>query len=184
MPTLACSKTSWGSCPRSTFYRRLAKGGNIAVLPGLYVPADTPLTETLMMECLSIKQPAAVLNLVSALAFHGMTTAIPYYLSVALPRGKYIPKLLTSPVKVWYTQPHLLKTGIQEYRGDLATFRVTTPERTLLDCFRYRKSLGLDLFLEAAKTTLSRLNLPTLIRQAEELRILAQITPYLTAFSA
>ena len=77
---------------RGTLYYRESVGKLIKVLPGFFVPADSILNDENIMQWIHAKQPDAVMNLVSALSFHGLTTQIPAYLSVSLPRGKYIPK--------------------------------------------------------------------------------------------
>lgn len=109
-----------------------------------------------MMQWIYTKQQDAVMNLISALAFHGLTTQIPAYLSLALPRGRVVPKNFVTPIKVWYTKKEWIFCGVQHRCGDYGQYLVTSPERTLIDCFRYRNKIGLDIFLEALQSGIKK----------------------------
>lgn len=150
-------------------------------MPGFFVPVDSVLSDANMMQWIHAKQPAAVMNLVSALSFHGLTTQIPAYLSVALPRGKVIPKNFVTPVKVWYTKNEWLLRGATSYSGEFGTYLVTSPERTLIDCFRYRNKIGVDIFLEALQIGIreKRFNLNQLAELSDTFRVSALIKPYI-----
>ncbi len=159
---------------------RLGKSGELLrVMPGVFVEQGTMLTNVNLMQILSIRQPAAVMNLISALAYHGMITQIPDYISYALPRGKYAPKLAVAPTRVWYVSPAYLCHGITKTKGEYGTFKVTTPERTLVDCFKYRNKLGLDVFTEALFLARHQVNMWCLQELATEQRVLRGILPYL-----
>ena len=134
---------------RGTLYYQESKGKLIRIMPGFFVPESAELSDINMMQWIYAKQPDAVMNLISALSFHGLTTQIPAYLSLALPRGRVIPKNLATPIKVWYTKKDWILCGVQQGSGDYGPYLVTSPERTLIDCFRYRNKIGLEVFLEA-----------------------------------
>lgn len=146
------------------------------------VEADTMLTDAHVMGLLQARQPGIIMNLISALSHHGMTTQIPDALSVAIPRGVRMPLIHDIPVQVWYTKPELLIDCSVEVQGEFGHFRVTTLERTLVDCFKYRNKIGLSIFLEAARMGRGRLNLSRLHREAERLRVLNNILPYLKTY--
>jgi hypothetical protein len=64
--------------------------------------------------------------------------------------------------------------------------RLTNPARTVVDCFRYRSKIGLDVAMEALrdavrsrKATVSEIN-----RAADVCRIRSVIGPYMEALSA
>lgn len=61
--------------------------------------------------------------------------------------------------------------------------RITTPARTVVDCFRYRNKLGLDIALEALRDALDRklATVDELVRTAEACRIYSVMKPYLQA---
>jgi len=61
--------------------------------------------------------------------------------------------------------------------------RITSPARTVVDCFRYRNKLGLDIALEALRDALGRklATVDELVRTAEVCRIYSVMKPYLQA---
>jgi hypothetical protein len=61
--------------------------------------------------------------------------------------------------------------------------RVTSPARTVVDCFRYRNKIGLDVALEALREVLSsrRAGVSEILRLAEIVRVRGVIQPYLEA---
>lgn len=164
-----------------TLYYREATGKLTRVLPGLFVSAGVALTQEALMQMITLRQPRAVMNLISALSSHGMTTEIPAYLSVALPRGVHMPKVLVSSVKTWRCKADYLKIGCARKQGEWGSYRVTSPERTLVDCFRYRNKLGIDIFLEALTLGLRKnlLNLPNLAELSRLFHVDKLITPYI-----
>ena len=166
---------------RGTFYYRESVGKLIKVLPGFFVPADSILNDENIMQWIHAKQPDAVMNLVSALSFHGLTTQIPAYLSVSLPRGKHIPKNFVTPVKVWYTKDTWHLCGVTQYSGSFGVYLVTSPERTLVDCFRYRNKIGLDIFLESLQIGIRerRYDLNLIAELSAIFNVSSLITPYI-----
>ncbi len=143
------------------------------------VDATELVTEEYIMVLLRKRQPKAVMNLISALAYYGMTTQIPDYLSIALPRGIRAPLVYAMPMRVWFTQSELLEQGVADVAGKLGRFYITTPERTLVDCFKYRHKLGLDIFMEALRMANGRLNPSKIHLHATRLRVIRQILPFL-----
>lgn len=162
-----------------TMQRRRAAGELQRVLPGQYVPADVIPTEERVMQWIHRVHPMATMNLISALSFHKVTTQIPDYLSVAIPRGTRGPRVLCAPVLYWATKPELMEDGYDLHCGEYGDYRVTSLERTLADCCKYRNKIGMDVFLEALRLSHTKLDIPELCRQAEKLRVLKVLTPYL-----
>ena len=64
--------------------------------------------------------------------------------------------------------------------------RVTSPARTVVDCFRYRNKVGIDVAMEALRDAIrSRITtVDQISRAAETCRIRTVIAPYLEALSA
>lgn len=89
------------------------------------------------------KYPDAVVSLLSAAAFHNMTQEIPAKLTVGVPKS-----LGGSPsmgVNQWFLEldtlmwrnPDMLTLGVEEHVIDGVKVKITSPERTLVDMFRY-----------------------------------------------
>lgn len=164
---------------RTTLYNEENRNRLARIMPGVFVEADASMNDLNVMQWLTLRQPHSVMNLISALSFHQATTQIPQYLSVALPRGVRMPKVLVTPVKAWFVSPSLLLDGYEVHQGDYGSFNVTTLERTLVDCFKYRNKIGLDIFMEAINLTKGKWDAWKLQKEATRLRVLSLITPYL-----
>jgi hypothetical protein len=63
--------------------------------------------------------------------------------------------------------------------------RVTSIARTVVDCFRYRNKIGIDIALETLKDVLARRLAPRdeILRTAEACRAVTVLRPYLEAMS-
>lgn len=165
---------------QSTLYRRAESGELSRVMPGLFVEAGTFPTDARVMQWVTLRQPKVIMNLISALAYHKLTTRIPDYLSIALPRGVRAPVVPCAYVRPYFVSPDLLTDCSIFVPGEYGGFHVTTPERTLVDCFKQRNKIGKEIFLEALRMGAAKFNIDTLMREASRLRALRSITPYLT----
>jgi predicted transcriptional regulator of viral defense system len=60
--------------------------------------------------------------------------------------------------------------------------KITEPARTVVDCFKYRNRVGLDVCLEALKEILKRGVKPTqIMNYAKMQRVTSVVRPYLDA---
>jgi len=77
----------------------------------------------------------------------------------------------------------MLSYGIETRPILGVSVRVTSPSRTVVDCFRYRKKLGLDIALEALRDGVrSRITtVDEIMRAAEVCRARTVIRTYLEA---
>lgn len=97
------------------------------------------------------KIPHGVICLISALAFHEITTQIPHFVYVALPSQAHKPSISHPPMRYfWYSQK-LLGTGVHEHAIDGCTVMIFNVEKTLVDCVKFRNKIGMDVVLEALK---------------------------------
>jgi len=80
----------------------------------------------------------------------------------------------------------MLTYGVITRHMQGVTVRLTNPARTVVDCFRYRNKIGLDVAMEALRDAVrSRKAMVSEIdRAAEVCRIRTVIGPYLEALSA
>lgn len=127
--------------------------------------------------------PQAIICLVSALAFHEITTQIPHAISIALAKGSETPRLDYPPLNVHRFSAAALKEGVEEHQVDGISIKVYCPEKTLADCFKFRNKLGMDVVLEALKLYKARkqFNPGKLIRYAKVCRVEKIMRPYLEA---
>jgi predicted transcriptional regulator of viral defense system len=127
--------------------------------------------------------PQAVICLVSALAFHEITTQIPHKVSIALPKGAESPRLDHPPISAHRFSSAAFADGVDQHRIDGVNVRVYNPEKTLADCFKFRNKIGKDVVLEALKLYKERkgLNLGKLLGHAKTCRVHKVMQPYLEA---
>jgi predicted transcriptional regulator of viral defense system len=152
---------------------------------GLYRLADLPPISNPDLVTVSLRFPNAVICLVSALAFHKMTTQIPHSVSIAVPRESRPPVLDYPPLQVYRYATDTYRAGIGEHQLDGINVRIYTPEKTLADCFKFRNRIGMDVVLEALKLykTRNRINHRALIEYARLCRVEKVMRPYLEALT-
>ncbi|MBK8938828.1 MAG: type IV toxin-antitoxin system AbiEi family antitoxin domain-containing protein [Polyangiaceae bacterium] len=127
--------------------------------------------------------PQGVLCLVSALSFHELTTQVPHVIDVALERGKAKPRLDYPPTRFFWFSGPAFNEGIETHELDGVPVRIYDPEKTLVDCFRYRNQLGMDVVLEALRLwrERSRRKLDVLLKYARMRHVERTMRPYLEA---
>lgn len=127
--------------------------------------------------------PNGVICLISALAFHEITTQIPHSVSIALPKGAESPRLDFPPISTYRFSALTLKEGVVEHLIDGVSVKIFSPEKTLSDCFKFRNKIGMDVVLEALKLYRTRktFNVGGLLKYAKVCRVEKVMTPYLEA---
>lgn len=89
--------------------------------------------------------PAGVICLVSALAFHELSTQIPHAVHLALAAGQRLPRLDYPPIEVFRFRGTAFAEGVQRHMVDGEQVRIYGPEKTIADCFKLRHRIGLDV---------------------------------------
>lgn len=127
--------------------------------------------------------PQGVLCLVSALSFHELTTQVPHAIDVALERGTRKPRLDYPPTHFFWFSGPAFHEGIEIHELDGVRVRIYDAEKTLVDCFRYRNQLGMDVVLEALKLWRERRRkkLDALLKYARMRHVERAMRPYLEA---
>ena len=126
---------------------------------------------------------SGVICLISALAFHEITTQIPHEIHVALKRGAEIPRLEYPPIKIYWFKGQAFTAGVETHQLDGVDIRIYSPEKTLADCFKFRNKIGLDTAVEAVRFYRERrgVNVDALMRYAAICRVEKVMRPYLEA---
>ena len=124
--------------------------------------------------------PHGVLCLISALAFHELTTEIPHQLELALERGRERPRITELPLKIVWFSGSAYSEGIETHELDGTSLKVYSAEKTLADLFKYRHKLGVDVALEGLKLYKQRrqVNVAALLKYARIDRVERVMTPY------
>jgi predicted transcriptional regulator of viral defense system len=121
--------------------------------------------------------------LISALDFHQLTTQIPYKVYIAIPRESKVPRIEYPPLDIVYLSKKPYFAGIERHLLDSIPVRIYSREKTVADCFKFRKKIGLDIALEALKEYLRQLNpdIGGLLNFTRINRVEKIIRPYLQA---
>ena len=150
---------------------------------GVYRLADLPPLAEPDLVTVATRFPKAVIALVSALHFHGLTTEIPHEVSIALPRGTVQPRLDWPPLRVYRFSGTMFTAGIETHERDAVEVRVYGAAKTVADCFRFRNRLGSDVALEALRTGLGerKFTPAEVLHMAKICRVDRIVRPYLEA---
>jgi predicted transcriptional regulator of viral defense system len=177
-----CEALRAGIHPRSLYEMR-DRGEIEQIARGLFRLAELPPPGEPDLLTIAKKVPQAVFCLLTALAFHRLTTQIPHAVEVALPRTARIPRLDHPPIKVFRFSPESLNAGIETHSLDGVAIRVYCREKTVADVFKYRNKVGLDIALEALRAYRSqpKRDYQAVMRFARVCRVENVIRPYLEA---
>lgn len=169
---------------RYMLYSLRDKGIITPISRGIYRLTDLPSINNpdLVTVCLRFRK--AVICLVSALAYHEMTTQIPHRVSVAVPKKSRPLSLDYPPVKSYKFSDRAYQAGIEMHQIDGAAVRIYCIDKTLVDCFKFRNKIGMDIFLEAIKIYKMRkkFHLQKLIEYAKICRVEKLMQPWLQSF--
>src|SRR3970040_2219309 len=137
--------------------RTLAERGVLEPISrGLYRVAERAPDEHFTLLAVTVRVPKAIVCLLSALRFHDIGTQSPHEVWIAIDRKARKPRLTGLPVKVVRFSGDALRAGVEERMIGERKVRVTSPARTVADCFKYRNKIGLDVALEALRDYLAR----------------------------
>lgn len=158
-------------------------GSIVKVKPGMYRLANIQLGESHGIVEVCMAMPKAVICVSSALAYHGLTTFIPTAISYAIPRSDKPIKLTHPPTEVYYFSPSQYAIGIEHHDTKAGRIRIYGTEKTICDCFRFRRKLGEDIALEGLKAYLRRRNrnLDMLMKFARTCRVESILSHYVKA---
>jgi len=168
---------------RYMLYSLRDKGVITQVSRGIYRLADLPPISNPDLVTVSLRFPNAVICLVSALAYHDITTQIPHVVFVAVSRNSRMPSIDHPPIQAHRFSIEAYKSGIETHPIDGIPVKVYSPEKTLADCFKFRHKIGMDVVLEALilYKTRKKFNPGTLFRYAKICRVERVMRPYLEA---
>ena len=168
---------------RDTLRAMRNQGLLVQVSRGLYLPAKAQSLVDPDLVIVAKRVPGAVVCLISALAFHGLTTQIPHAVDIALKRGRRRPRLEHPPLTVHWWDDRALTQGVQKHVRSSVDVLITGPERSVADAFRYRNQLGTDLAVEALRAWRERRGSrpDALLQAARIVRVENVVRPYLEA---
>ena len=143
-----------------------------------YIPGSHP-----DLVSASLQAPRGVICLLSALAFHEVTNEIPKYVDIAIPRNTHANKIKYPPVRFYRFASQAWEAGIGEHKIDGHIIRVYSLAKTIVDCFKFRNKIGVNVARDALKVAISEKNISPkeIMRYAKICRVDNIIKPILEA---
>jgi len=164
--------------------RRLCSSGKLRrSARGLYVLADRDVSPNIAFAQAAKWLPHGVICLLSALRFHEIGTQNPFEVWIALDRRARTPRIQRPPLRVMRFSGKAFTSGIGEHRIEGVSVRIYSPAKTVVDCFKYRNKIGIDVAIEALRGAIQsrKCTLAQIREQAEVCRVTKVMTPYLEA---
>lgn len=157
---------------------RLARG--VYGLPGLPVSEHRSLAEA------AVRVPKGVVCLLSALRVHEIGTQAPFEVWLAVPHNVRAPRLDQPSVRIVRMSDDALASGVVRVDIDGVAVPVFDAARTVVDCFRFRNKIGLDVALEALRDGWRRrkFTLDELWCHAQARRAAVVMRPYIESITA
>ena len=163
---------------------RLAREEAVARLArGLYQLPDARLGAAHSLAEAAVLVPKGVICLISALQYHELTLQMPTAVWMAIERTAWRPKIDYPRIRfVRFTGP-ALKDGVERHLIEGVDVPITNPARSIVDCFRYRGKVGLDVAMEGLREGLRRGRCAPdeLWRHARTARVWSVMRPYVEA---
>ena len=151
------------------------------VTRGLYQLADAEVTAPHDLAEIAKLVPKGVVCLVSALQFHELTLQIPGRVWLAIGSRARKPKIDYPLTRVVRFGPRALSLGVQTHTVDGVSVPIFDPAKTVVDCFRFRQHVGLDVALEGLHNVIrsGKAKPAQIVDYARDTRIWSVLRPYL-----
>ena len=165
---------------------RLVRSGRIVRLArGLYQLPDAEIGPSHTLAEVAKLVPKGVICLISALSHHDLTLQLPPFVWVAIDGHTRLPSHRYPPMRFVRFGSKALTMGVGEHRIEGVDVRITTPAKTIVDCFRFRNKIGADIAISAMREALRqhRCTPDEIMELAEPLRIARVVEPYLEAMT-
>lgn len=170
---------------RRTLYSMLDRGIVERLTRGVYRLTSLPGLEAPDLLAVSTRIPNGVVCLISALAYHELTTQIPHAVDVAVARGAERPRIDYPPVNIYWFSGRAFESGIETPGIDGKRVRVYSAEKSIADAFKYRNKIGIEVALESLRSwrARGRSNLERLLEYGRICRVDRVLRPYLEAMT-
>jgi len=169
----------------TTMARLLADGTVLRLSRGLYQLADADLDGHHDLAEATKRVPKGVICLISALAYHELTDQMPRKVWMAIGLKDWNPVEHGPRLRIVRMSDRLLQSDIETRMIENVRVSMFTIPRTLVDCFRHRKSVGINIAVEALRETLrQRKATPAVIAEyARKRGTWSLMAPYLEALT-
>ena len=132
--------------------QRLVAAGKVEKVGfGHYRLASIEPTENETVAMVAAAIPAGVVCLLTALRIHEIGTQVPNEIWIAIPHGSRKPARPPARVRIFRFSGAMMTYGVTTVHMLGVPVKITSPARTIVDCFRLRSRVGLDVAMEALR---------------------------------
>ncbi|MEM6961065.1 MAG: type IV toxin-antitoxin system AbiEi family antitoxin domain-containing protein [Myxococcota bacterium] len=166
------------------YLKRLCDRGELEQVDrGLYQLAGQDVSELHTLAQVAVRVPHGVICLLSALQAHELTTELPHAVWVMIAKSSWTPKVNSPKLEIVRASGAAWTYGVVEREIDGVTVKLTTPTKTVADCFRYRRHVGLEVALQALRDYLGKRvgTVDELLEAAKADRVYRLMKPYMEA---
>lgn len=171
----------------ATTVSRMERAGEVVRLArGLYQLPDAALDAQQSLAEAARLVPKGVICLASALAFHGLTDQMPPKVWIAIGRKDWRPRVTYPPIRIARFSDELLRRSVERKTIAGTAVPVFSVAKTIVDLFRYRRTVGDALAIEGLRQALrQRQATPAEItREAAAAGMWATMEPYVMALTS
>src|SRR3984885_12983882 len=118
---------------------------------GVYRLIEVPGFSEPDLVLVSKKIPHGIICLISALAYHEITTQIPHFVYVAIPNKARPSRLEYPPLRYFRYSERVYNSGVETKLIGGYPVKIYNIEKTLADCVKFRNKIGMDVVIEALK---------------------------------
>jgi len=175
--------------PRAHLQRLCARGDLVRVGRGVYRGADSEATELASVAEVAKRVPHVVVCLLTALQIHGLTTELPHEVWVLIHTRARTPHIQGHRLHVVRASGAAATYGVEARTIEGVEVKVTSPAKTVADCFRYRDHVGLEVALAALRDYRRKgrgrrgFSVDALVEAARADRVFSVVRPYLEALA-
>jgi predicted transcriptional regulator of viral defense system len=129
----------------------VAEGTVERVDRGLYRLANAEPSEHYTLAAVCARVPNAIVCLLSALSVFGIGTQVPKEVWLAIHHKSRAPRVPNVKVRLLRFSGAAWTYGIRDTEFEGVPSRITSPARTIVDCFRFERLIGLEAAIEALR---------------------------------
>jgi predicted transcriptional regulator of viral defense system len=159
----------------AALYELRDSGQLVELSRGVYRKADAPPIAEVDLRAVYLRQPHGMICLLSALQHWQLTDEMPGAVDLAIPRPMHRPRIDRPMTRVYVFDAESFQAGRElVHLGPGEPIYISSVERTLVDCLRFRHDLGNDLAYRALREYLGRTGPQKhgeLMKTAEALRV-------------
>ena len=118
---------------------------------GLYRLVDAEPTERYSVASVCARVPSAIVCLLSALQVYEIGTQLPHQVWIAIAHKARPPVLANQGIQLVRFSGSAWSHGIENMSFEGVPGRITTPSRTIVDCFRFERLIDREAAVEVLK---------------------------------